>query len=309
MIGSGKARMLARVGQLRAEGASPAALHAASVLTIEDLVVEETSVDKARAAFADMVAVPAVQEAVERLCRTAQMASDEGRNPSDLLSECHMVFYGPAGVGKSETARRFGRVLFNLRVLPDARVTEVLATELMGEYVGQVRQECYPVRVPSLCQCGLLSPTFALRARQSSFALRLPWQTAPKVRALFKAAAGGVLFIDEVRWGCAPRGCVQVPPTPPSFPPPLQAYGLANPTVFATEAVQTMMGLTEGEYKGRIVIILGEAAPPPRLRLVSHCHPPPTHPTPTPLSQRGTRRTWRRPSRSTRASAAVTRRL
>lgn len=36
-----------------------------------------------------------------------------------------------------------------------------------------------------------------------------------------------------------------------------QAYGLANPTVFATEAVQTMMGLTEGEYKGKIVIILG----------------------------------------------------
>lgn len=107
MIGSGKARMLARVGELRGAGASPAAMHAASVLTIEDLIVEETTVDKARAAFVDMVAVPAVQEAVDRLCRTAQMAADEGRNPSDLLSDCHMVFLGPAGgEGQFESSSR-----------------------------------------------------------------------------------------------------------------------------------------------------------------------------------------------------------
>lgn len=56
-------------------------------------------------------------------------------------------------------------------------------------------------------------------------------QTAPKVRALFEEAAGGVLFIDE-------------------------AYGLANPTVFAAEAVQTMISLTEGAFKGRILIVL-----------------------------------------------------
>ncbi len=58
-----------------------------------------------------------MQRAVDRLCRTSQMASDEGRDPAELMADMHMVFYGPAGVGKSETARRFGRLLYNLRVL------------------------------------------------------------------------------------------------------------------------------------------------------------------------------------------------
>jgi hypothetical protein len=142
MLGSGKARMLARVGALRGSGAPAAALHSASVLTIEglrpllhpvscstvhssailcrafsDLIGEETSIEKARSVFSDMVDIPAVQQAVDRLCRTSQMASDEGRDPSSMMDSMHMVFYGPAGVGKSETARRFGRVLYNLRVL------------------------------------------------------------------------------------------------------------------------------------------------------------------------------------------------
>ena len=158
MAGAAKTRMMGRVGELRARGAGHAALQRASMVTLEDLVVEETSVAKARAAFDGMVRDPAVQELVERFIRTAEVGALEGKDPSDLLGESHVVFYGPAGVGKSETARRFGQFLYQLRVLPEPAVTEVRAVELMGEYVGQ---------------------------------------TAPKVAALFKRAAGGVLFIDE----------------------------------------------------------------------------------------------------------------
>ena len=68
-----------------------------------------------------------------------------------------------------------------------------------------------------------------------------------------------------------------VVPNEPSRLHVLQAYGLANPTVFATEAVQTMMGLTEGEYKGKIVIILGENRNAlPRSPSLSSCYSTPS---------------------------------
>jgi guanylate kinase len=58
-----------------------------------------------------------VQEAVEALCLMSQSLSEGGKDPTKMMENMHMVFFGPAGVGKSETARRFGKVLYNLRVI------------------------------------------------------------------------------------------------------------------------------------------------------------------------------------------------
>ena len=72
---------------------------------------------------------------------------------------------------------------------------------------------------------------------------------------------------------CIAATLCHITPAAPSSSPPLdhQAYGLANPTVFASEAIQTMIGLTEGEYKGKIVIIMGAWVPATALSSLLLC--------------------------------------
>ncbi|KAI2626215.1 P-loop containing nucleoside triphosphate hydrolase protein [Xylaria nigripes] len=68
------------------------------------------------------------------------------------------LFRGPPGTGKTSTARRMGKVYYDLGLLTDAKVVECSATDLIGQYVGQ---------------------------------------TGPKVQKKFDEALGRVLFIDE----------------------------------------------------------------------------------------------------------------
>ncbi|KAK8428842.1 putative AAA family ATPase [Phyllosticta citricarpa] len=68
------------------------------------------------------------------------------------------LFRGPPGTGKTSTARRMGKVYYDMGFLSTAEVKEVSATELVGQYVGH---------------------------------------TGPKVQSLFTNALGKVLFIDE----------------------------------------------------------------------------------------------------------------
>ncbi|KAI1740762.1 P-loop containing nucleoside triphosphate hydrolase protein [Xylaria scruposa] len=69
-----------------------------------------------------------------------------------------LLFRGPPGTGKTSTARRMGKVYYDLGLLTEARVIDCSATDLIGQFVGQ---------------------------------------TGPKVQKKFDEALGRVLFVDE----------------------------------------------------------------------------------------------------------------
>ncbi|KAI1142174.1 P-loop containing nucleoside triphosphate hydrolase protein [Hypoxylon sp. FL0543] len=68
------------------------------------------------------------------------------------------LFRGPPGTGKTTTARRMGKIYYDMGFLAEAVVVDCSATDLIGQFVGQ---------------------------------------TGPKVRKKFDEALGRVLFIDE----------------------------------------------------------------------------------------------------------------
>lgn len=74
-------------------------------------------------------------------------------------SRNHLIFKGNPGTGKTTLAATLGRYFHERGMLKKGHVVEVSAASLIGQYVGQ---------------------------------------TAPKVRAAFEAARGGILFIDEI---------------------------------------------------------------------------------------------------------------
>ncbi|KHN99716.1 CbxX/CfqX [Metarhizium album ARSEF 1941] len=70
----------------------------------------------------------------------------------------NFLFRGPPGTGKTMTARKFGKLYYDMGFLSKAQVVECSATDLVGQYVGQ---------------------------------------TGPKVQKVLNNALGEVLFIDE----------------------------------------------------------------------------------------------------------------
>ncbi|KAL1648449.1 hypothetical protein SLS58_002204 [Diplodia intermedia] len=89
-----------------------------------------------------------------------------GLDPSEQLPFA-FLFRGPPGTGKTSTAKRMGKVYYDMGFLASAEVVECSATDLVGEYVGH---------------------------------------TGPKTQRLFEKALGKVLFIDEAyRLGSADR--------------------------------------------------------------------------------------------------------
>ncbi|KAL2131440.1 hypothetical protein VTI74DRAFT_5109 [Chaetomium olivicolor] len=70
----------------------------------------------------------------------------------------NFLFRGPPGTGKTTTAKKMGKVFYDMGFLASAEVVECSASDLVGQYVGQ---------------------------------------TGPKVHQLFDKALGKVLFVDE----------------------------------------------------------------------------------------------------------------
>lgn len=70
----------------------------------------------------------------------------------------NFLFRGPPGTGKTSTARKMGKVFYDMGFLATAEVVDCSATDLIGQYVGQ---------------------------------------TGPKVQQLLDKALGRVLFVDE----------------------------------------------------------------------------------------------------------------
>lgn len=109
--------------------------------------------------FKDLIGLDAVKNRLDQLVGLARLnvlRRDRGL-PTGSQS-LHMVFTGPPGTGKTEIARKVGRLLKAVGVLRDGNLVEVDRSTLVGSYEGQ---------------------------------------TAKLVAAKINEARNGVLFIDE----------------------------------------------------------------------------------------------------------------
>ncbi|KAI0597891.1 P-loop containing nucleoside triphosphate hydrolase protein [Biscogniauxia sp. FL1348] len=103
------------------------------------------------------------EEIVEQLEGYQQVVKNmKGMGSSDLEIRAQVpfnfLFRGPPGTGKTSTARKIGKIYYDMGFLTEATVVECSATDIIGQFVGH---------------------------------------TGPKVQGKFEEALGRVLFIDE----------------------------------------------------------------------------------------------------------------
>jgi hypothetical protein len=129
------------------------------LLRQEDFSVEILSSTLARAAFAGLEHMGHIDAVLDRLEALVATAKEEGKKarthllslslsqppflpspplsqPHHVLSDCHMLFLGPPGTGKTTCAKRFATMLKQLEVLPTDKFEYVTASNLIDRYIG-----------------------------------------------------------------------------------------------------------------------------------------------------------------------------
>ena len=109
-----------------------------------------------RAAFDDLIDVEQIDLYFEELEASLEEAREEGRDTRELMG--NLILTGPPGVGKSTTACRMGKALFDAGLLPSDLVVKQSGRTMQDRYIGG---------------------------------------TQAKVTEIMRSALGGVLFIDE----------------------------------------------------------------------------------------------------------------
>ena len=107
--------------------------------------------------FKDVVGCDAVIAQLEGYQQMAVGMHLRGIDPREHIPT-NFIFKGPPGTGKTTTARKVGRIFYEMGFLTSDDVVESSVSDLVGEYAGQ---------------------------------------TGPKTRRLLESALGKVLFIDE----------------------------------------------------------------------------------------------------------------
>ncbi|KAK6429478.1 hypothetical protein LTR95_014375 [Oleoguttula sp. CCFEE 5521] len=132
-----------------------------NILEAEDFDPDHTRAERANTniarLFSGMVGCQGIVNQMQDYQNIATNMRDLGMDPRENLPFT-FLFRGPPGTGKTATARKMGKVYYDMGFLADAQVIECSARDLIGEYVGQ---------------------------------------TGPKAQKLIESALGKVLFIDE----------------------------------------------------------------------------------------------------------------
>jgi len=135
-------------------------------LSMELLMLDNPTLQERRPVFEEamkelygMTGLTQVKDQVQKMIkgmRVQRRLEEEGIDASQ--GTMHMVFYGPAGTGKTQVSRIMAKILYALGYLNKYEIVETRPGDLVGEFIGQ---------------------------------------TGPKTQAKIKEAMGGVLFIDE----------------------------------------------------------------------------------------------------------------
>ncbi|OTA58433.1 P-loop containing nucleoside triphosphate hydrolase protein [Hypoxylon sp. EC38] len=110
-----------------------------------------------RMLFKDVVGCEEIVEQLEGYQQVVQNMKSMDMDPCSQIP-FGFLFRGPPGTGKTTTARRMGKIYYDMGFLAEATVVECSATDLIGQFVGH---------------------------------------TGPKVQKKFDEALGRVLFVDE----------------------------------------------------------------------------------------------------------------
>lgn len=131
----------------------------------EDFDRAERAETNVRKLFEGTVGAEDVVDKLEGYQDTVRSIKLLGEDPKESIP-FNFLFRGPPGTGKTTTAKKIGKVFYDMGFLATTEVVECSASEMIGEFVGQ---------------------------------------TGPKVRKMLDRALGRVLFLDEAYRLCDGR--------------------------------------------------------------------------------------------------------